>query len=180
MPSEYVNFDELKRATSIEYVASWLNLDLKPEGRGELRTGCPLHGSERGLAILPNYVNKDGSVGKFTCWACKPEQHGDLIGLIAHVKNVEIRSGALLLKAYLWPSQPLKELDYLMPDAEIVQTLGLPAHVAKAIGAGYAPRGIMAGRLAIPMRTPDGKLVGYVGIGLDLEPEIKFPKNFYL
>jgi hypothetical protein len=173
MPAEYVNFEELKRATTIEYVASWMGLDLKNQNN-QLRGPCPKNGGSRCLVITP-------AIQSFYCHSPKCGCGGDMIALISHVQGIEVREAALLLQNHLWPkTQELKELEYLIAQCERVQSLGLPAHVATAIGAGYAPRGILAGRVAIPMRLPSGKLVAYVGIGLDLEPEVKFPKQFYL
>jgi hypothetical protein len=173
MPAEYVNFGELKRATTIEYVARWIGLELR-EQHSQLRGPCPKNGGSRCLVITP-------AIGSFYCHSPKCRCGGDLIALIAHVQGLEMRDAALLLQNHLWPkAQELKALDYLIAQCERVQALGLPAHVATAIGAGYAPRGILAGRIALPLRLPSGKLVAYVGIGLDLEPEVKFPKQFYL
>lgn len=170
--AEYVKFDELKRAITIDAVAQWLGLELKPHG-DQLRGPCPRHGGSRSLCITP-------SIESFYCHHPNCRIGGDSLALIAHTHDIDIRESALSLQNHLWPKGELKELEYLMAQCERVQALGLPAHVAKAIGAGYAPRGIMAGRIAIPLRTSSGKLVAYVGIGLDLEPEIKFPKQFFI
>jgi hypothetical protein len=173
MPSEYVSFEELKRATTIEAVALWLGLELKQNGK-QLRVSCPRSGGSRSLVITPE-------ISSWYCHSPKCQTGGDLLALIAHIQGIEVREAALLLKNHLWPkTDGLKELDYLMAQCDRVQALGLPAHVATALGAGYAPRGILAGRVALPLRLPNGKLCAYVGIGLDLEPEIKFPRNFFL
>lgn len=177
--AEFCDFEALKRATTIEHVVSYLRLDVKSANH-QLRGPCPKGGGSRSLAITPSEA----------VWCCHApacilhngkKPGGDLIALIAHVQGIEVREAALLLQNHLWPkTQELKELDYLIAQCDRVQALGIPAHVATAIGAGYAPRGILAGRVAIPMRLPNGKLVAYCGIGLDLEPEVKFPKQFYL
>lgn len=170
--AEFCNFEELKRATTIEYVASWLGLELKLVNN-QLRGPCPRKGGTRSLVVTP-------SISSFYCHHPDCKVGGDSLALIAHTHDIDVREAALSLQNHLWPKGELKELEYLKAQCERVQTLGLPAHVARAIGAGYAPRGIMAGRIAIPLRTPSGKLVAYVGIGLDLEPEIKFPKQFFV
>ena len=41
--------------------------------------------------------------------------------------------------------------------------------------AGYAGKGIMRGRLAVPVKAKDGKLLVYVGIAVDREQS---PQNF--
>jgi len=35
---------------------------------------------------------------------------------------------------------------------------------AQALGIGYAPKGMMKGYVAIPIRLPTGELTGYIGI----------------
>jgi len=54
-------------------------------------------------------------------------------------------------------------LDYLIHDHEAVVALGIEPEDAKRLGCGYAPRGLMKGTVAWPVRLSDGTLVGYVG-----------------
>ena len=50
---------------------------------------------------------------------------------------------------------------------------------AEAFGAGYAPKGIMRGRLAIPIHDRDGKLLAYCGRTVkDESPTLTFPNGF--
>jgi hypothetical protein len=51
-------------------------------------------------------------------------------------------------------------LDYLEHDHITVEALGL----AEALGIGYAPKGMMKGYVAIPIRLPTGELTGYIGV----------------
>jgi hypothetical protein len=46
-------------------------------------------------------------------------------------------------------------------------------------GIGYAPKGIMRGRVVFPLRLPDNTLVGYMGLATaaDQAPLLLFPKN---
>jgi GAF domain-containing protein len=46
----------------------------------------------------------------------------------------------------------------------MVQGLGLNTATASQLGIGYAPKGLMRGTVAVPIRLPDGKLVGYIGV----------------
>lgn len=170
MPGEYVDFAALKRATNIEYVANWLGLELKRAG-AQYRCACPvMGGGDRALVITP-------AQDVFYCFSPKCNKGGDLLELIAHVHGITTRDAALSLQSHLWPQGDLKELDYLVHDAPQLQEAGMPPHVAKALGAGYAPRGTMAGRMVFPLRTKDGKLVGYVGFN---EDGIKLPKRYFL
>jgi len=93
-----------------------------------------------------------------------------------------------LIKSY--PQQPLAEklfckvfevffiqfckLIYLEPDHPAVEAIGLSSEDAERIGAGYAPRGILKGTVAIPVRDESGKLLGYIGaIDVKLPPSFK-------
>lgn len=170
MASTYVDFAAVKRATSIERVADWLGLKMKRHG-AQLRCACPVTGGgERALVITP-------AEDVFYCFAPRCQAGGDLLELVAHVQQVSTREAALALQQHLWPSEQLKALDYLVPDADEVQALGIAPHVAKALGIGYAPRGTMAGRVCFPLRSETGKLAGYLGVGAD---GLKLPKRFFL
>ena len=56
-------------------------------------------------------------------------------------------------------ARSLQPLTYLEPDHDLVQAAGLDAETARAFGAGYAPKGIMRGRLAIPIHDWQGTLI---------------------
>ena len=65
-------------------------------------------------------------------------------------------------------------LAYLDPAHEAVEMLGLDAETAKALGIGYAPKGILRGTIAVPIRLEDGTLAGYIGI-----TEAKLPNRWH-
>lgn len=69
-------------------------------------------------------------------------------------------------------------LDYLLADHEAVQALGLSKEQAVRLGIGFAPKGIMRGRICFPLRDPEGKLLGYCGYAEGMEPALKFPIKF--
>lgn len=71
-------------------------------------------------------------------------------------------------------------MTYLEPDHELVRALGLDAETCTAFGAGYAPKGILRGRLAIPIHDwRSGTLVAYCGQTVrGEEPTLIFPKDF--
>lgn len=76
-------------------------------------------------------------------------------------------------------NRTLQPLPYLQPEHEAVQRLGVEPDTAKGFGAGYAPKGVMRGRLAIPIRTRQGELVAYCGRSVDgSTPTLSFPKDF--
>jgi len=74
------------------------------------------------------------------------------------------------------PSEGFSPLTYLEPRHEAVEALGFDPDVAELLGIGFAPRGMMKGCVAIPIRTSDGKLAGYIGV----EDPIRLPTNWHV
>ena len=54
-----------------------------------------------------------------------------------------------------------------------MEALGLSQETAEVLGIRYAPKVIMKGYVAIPIRLPTGELTGYIGV-----TEAKLPKEF--
>lgn len=173
-----VDFAALKRELTIEQVALWLQLETT-KANDQLRCACPVNdGGKRALVITPQR-------GMFYCFAPQCQKGGDLIELVAHCRQIETREAALeIQKAFLARPEPPDGLDkvagYLQPDHEAVQALGLTEELAAALGIGYAGRGIMKGRVLIPLRTADGTLTGYAGFSESLDPPLKFPSKLFL
>lgn len=66
-------------------------------------------------------------------------------------------------------------------DWETRDTLSVSSETLAYFGAGYAPKGMMQGRLAVPLHDNEGNLLAYVGVALKPEePQVryKFPKDF--
>jgi hypothetical protein len=60
-------------------------------------------------------------------------------------------------------------------DHVTVESLGIAADTAQALGIGYAAKGLMKGYVALPIRLSTGELTGYIGI-----TEGKVPKESHL
>ncbi|MBZ0227980.1 MAG: hypothetical protein K8F58_05940, partial [Bauldia sp.] len=72
----------------------------------------------------------------------------------------------------------LRPLDYLQY-TEAVAALGVSQDTCRHFGAGYAPKGIMRGRFAIPIHDRDGTLLAYCGRTVkDESPTLIFPNGF--
>jgi hypothetical protein len=75
------------------------------------------------------------------------------------------------------------ELKGLDPHHPSLKSLGLTAKTIEHFGIGYCGRGMLAGRIAIPLHDSAGKLVGYAGRVIDektisaTNPEFKFPDD---
>ena len=185
-----VDFAELKQRVSIEQVAAWLGAQLKPHGP-QLRGPCPIckAGGDRAFVITP-------AKGCYYCFGdCK--KGGDAIALVAKAKDLSAKEAAEAIAQHFGGAQKptvpdrspqpqpqekgaLKPLDYLQADHEAVQALGLSRETAEAFGMGYAPRGILRGRVAVPVHGRDGTLLAYCGIATSKEqsPRFLFPSNF--
>ena len=172
----FVDFAAIKEAVPIQKVCEWLGIKLKPSGN-QYRASCPIHNGEdpRGFVITP-------SKGLFFCFGgCGG---GDVIELVAKMKDLDHKSAASLIAEHFGLSkketpkrEPIEDgmspLDYLQHEHDAVVAVGFDTEVAKALGVGYAPKGMMRGTVAVPIRNQDGVLVGYIGI-----TEAKLPPSF--
>lgn len=171
----YIDFEELKQRVSIEQAVSLLNLDVAMSGK-QRRGKCPVceGNSDRNLVITP-----DKSV--YYCFS--DGKGGDQIALVAHIRGCSIKEAASFLAGNKPEEKKSKEghergfqpLDYLQHDHEAVLAVGLEPDDAEALGIGYAPRGVLRGTVAVPVRLSDGKLAGYIGI-----TEAKLPPSWKL
>ncbi len=173
-----VDFAALKRELTIEQIANWLQLETT-KVNDQLRCRCPVHdGGKRALVITPGR-------GVFYCFAPQCQKGGDLIELVAHCRQIATRDAALEIQAaFSTKSAPPEGFDkvagYLEPEHAAVQALGLTKEAAVTLGIGYAGRGIMKGRVLIPLRTADGALAGYAGYSTTLDPPLKVPSKLFL
>jgi len=181
----YFDFQAIKERVSIDQVIPLLGLQMKPTGN-QFRGACPVckQGGDRALVITPNK-------GVYYCFGAG--KGGDLITLVAHIRQTTAKEAARHISDYFKignspststvpatvPTVPqtekgqLKPLDYLQHEHEAVLAVGFDPEVAKSLGIGYAPKGLMRGTVAVPVRLADGTLVGYVGL-----TEARLPQNF--
>lgn len=190
----FVDFAALKERVAIDDVLSDLGLQMKHHA-GQWRGPCPTckTGGNRALVITPEK-------SAFYCFGGR--NGGDVIALVAHIRGLSMKDAGLELArmtgkgsgAEDHPSvrgdtvpeernkgdaRSLQPLAYLQPDHELVAKLGLSHDSCEQFGAGYAPKGIMRGRLAIPIHDLDGNLVAYCGQTVRNEtPALIFPNGF--
>lgn len=183
-----VDFAELKERLSIEEAIPLLGLEMR-ERNGQYRSPCPAckSGGDRALVITP-------AKGAYYCFADK--KGGDVIALAAHINGTGMRDAALFLDGdnssrNSTRNSPPEENDnrgaergfqpltYLKPDDPKLEPLEIAPETYEAFGAGYAPRGIHRGRLALPIHALDGTLIGYAGRAIDAEqsPVLTFPNG---
>jgi hypothetical protein len=181
----YIDFADLKLRTTIMQAAQMLNLTLKPS-RHQQRGPCPacVSGGDRALVITPDR-------GLFYCFSSKTG--GDLIKLVSHIKGCSQNEAAQLIQSGIGGTVPtipahksgtvqysssttpeykkagLNPLPYLEPEHPSVQALGISPATAEAFGSGYAGKGVLRGRFAVPIHGKDGVLLAYVGIAVSKE-----------
>lgn len=178
----YIDFAELKSRVTIEAVVQRLNLKTVKSGH-QLRAACPAckQGGDRAIAITP-------SKSLFYCFAA--QAGGDQIQLAAHIRGESAKDAAQWLggtsTGTVVPATSTSTvsknettgfapLDYLEAAHDAVEALGFDAETALALGIGYAPKGILRGTVAIPVRLEDGTLAGYIGI-----TEARLPTKWHL
>jgi DNA primase len=184
MSTTFIDFKELKESVSMFQVMNYLGLKLTQKGE-QFRGCCPVHaGGERSLVVTP-------SKSVFYCWATK--SGGDQIQLAAHVRGSSVKEAAAWLQQQGTVPVPkgekpagtvqvpgnsteLQPLAYLEPGADALKGTGLSEETCRLFQAGYAPKGVLRGRLAIPVHDRAGKLVAYCGRSLKPEdqPTLKF------
>ena len=194
MSGQFVDFAEVKEAVPIEQVLSMLDLvNLRKDGK-QWRAACPAckSGGNRIIVITP-------AKNLFYCF--KERVGGDQIALVSHVLGIPPREAAQRIAEHFQvgnntststssrnssrnsSDQPrkvrsaaLQPLAYLEADHEVVQALGVSPATAEAFGSGYAPKGVLRGRYAVPIHEIDGTLVAYVGIAVtpDHSPRLQF------
>ncbi len=177
----YLDFEQIKADNPIDRVAENEGLELKKSGQ-QLRGPCPTgKGGERSFVITPDK-------GKWYSFAA--ETGGDVISLVSFIHDCSAKEAASMLaersgtvpeKRRSKPSSPqgkearggFRPLDYLQADHPAVEALGMTEEDAEALGWGFAPRGMMKGLVAVPIRRDDGTLAGYIGI-----EEARLPKEW--
>jgi len=196
MPATFIDFADLKKRVGIEQVLDMLGLQLRGDG-AQLRGPCPIHKGtkDREFVVTPS---KD-------LWFCFAGcGGGDIIKLVAKIKNIGQKEAAALIAQHFGtvPAPPngtvpssrnstvpgalsqeekgvLRPLDYLQVDHELITIFGLSPETCREYGAGYAPKGIMRGRFAIPIHDQNGTRLAYCGHTLKNEsPRLIFPNGF--
>lgn len=167
----YHDFQEIKANYPIEDVADRLGLNLKKLKNGQLRGEC-FSGAEgdRKLVITP---------AKNLWYSFALNEGGDVIRLVALARDITPKEAAAWICG---SSEPEKKpsagssskggearggftaLTYLEPNHEAVEALGFDPEVAEALGIGFAPRGVLKGTVAVPIRKEDGTIAGYIGL----------------
>lgn len=169
MVSNFIDFEAVKADNPIDQVAERLGLELKKTGN-QLRGPCPSgKGNERAFVITPS---------KGLWFSFGLQEGGDVLAMVELVNKCSTKDAAHFLSGDTVPPEKRKKrqskesaaergfrpLDYLEADHPAVEALGIEAEDADILGIGYAPRGVLRGTVAVPVRLSDGTISGYIGI----------------
>lgn len=186
-----IDFATLKRSVSIANVLSAYGVSLPPHGREGLIGICPLQGGDNPTAFRVNL-----SRGLWYCFThCGG---GHLLDLVARLEGdgASLYQAALKLQQ-LGPSlhrgpkaqsestvhsQRQRELPFrlqLTPHPYLTVVRGLTQITCQHFGLGMCDRGVLAGRIAIPIHDRDGRLVAYAGRSPQVCPDkYRLPGGF--
>ncbi len=176
---------DLKSNTQIEDVIQLLKIPMSLSSN-QWRGKCPACESDndRALVVTPS---------KQAYYCFSDESGGDVIAFVAHIMGSSMKAAAdylvdnavngcedTLPPERVTKSQTFEPLDYLVTDHNKLAELGVEPETCEYFGAGYAPKGILRGRFAIPIHTAEGTLTGYCGraVSDDQQPLLTFPKGF--
>ena len=192
---EWVSFTEIKRRVRLEPVLrSYGVKGLRRSGRDHYRGRCPIHRGQGTEAFHANFER-----GIFHCFACGAG--GNVLDFVAAMEGSSIREAALRLQGR-WDHSRRSvarsatggklvtekrsvnprlgftlELDRRHP---YLARRGIEGATADHFGVGYfRGRGLMSGRIAIPIHDEVGRLVAYCGRAVEgAEPRYRFPGGF--
>ena len=210
--SQYVSFKEIKSRVSIEDVLDHYGLlDKLKRKRDELTGRCPFPGHEDRRASFSANTTKN----VFQCFTGSCGVKGNVLDFVAKMEGVDIREGGLLLQGWFQivsqkPSEIVSNApeSRQQPRSSIIQPeptentplsfelkldathpylrhRGLTTETIDYFGLGYAARGVMKGRIAIPIHdSQTGQLLAYCGRWAgnevpDEEVRYRMPEGFH-
>ena len=187
-----LNFKELRQQYSFESILLMLDITNLKASNDKISGPCPIC-NRNSFKITP-------SKGLCNCFTSGCSAHGDIIALVAAVKRYEGPAGmrkaaedivahfgatsaprtVLKITPHNSSPQPRPEKVEAMPPlgylkfSQEAEGLGLTQESCNEWEAGYADRGGMRGRFAIPLKQKDGEYIRnatghiqYVGVAVD-------------
>jgi DNA primase len=207
--SSWVDFLAIKQNVSFLTILEHYNLLADFKTRDDKLTGpCPIHKGDSKTAFHID-LQKNAYHCFTRCKAMGFKGGGNIIDFVAEVERTgtrpqDIRKAAQLILDWTGNGQtgerqeketpkkrkpgtkknsPLTFQLQLDPDHPYFEKRGLTKETMEHFGLGYAHKGIMKGRICIPLHDHKGNLVAYAGRALEEklaeeEGKYKFPANF--
>jgi DNA primase len=208
---QWINFKELRKQVDFEKVMGFYGIEIKRKKQDQHLGFCPLpaHKGKKNSASFSVNLAKGifqcfgcGATGNVLDFVCRMEG-------LSPSNPQEVRKAAILIQEQIiagsaQTSEPKKpadkpkevssassavlinqpldfELKGLDPSHPYLKERGWSDETIKRFGLGYCARGLMQGRIVIPIHNSTGKLVGYAGRLVDDtaisedNPKYRFP-----
>jgi DNA primase len=205
--STWVNFRELREKLDFREVLRHYRIEVKAKNHVQHMGPCPLpsHQGPRKAASFSAHLDKHiwrcfgcGAQGNIIDFACRMENLdpsrsddvrrtalilADRYGIASErPKGMPPKKAATPVSGRIIVNAPLDfTLKNLDPDHPYLRKRGFTRETIDHFELGYASRGLMQGRIAIPLRNEKGQLIGYTGrivddslISEDI-PKYRFP-----
>lgn len=209
MTTQWVSFAEIKAAVSIEMVLMHYGLSLRRVNKTSLRGKCPLpvHGSDDSKASFGAQTVKNvWACQSRSCVSARGGRRGgNVLDFVAVMERCSIRDASLKLQEWFLSDGPKpavtipakrhsdetesddcnKPLAFTLKGVDAshpwLQARGISKELAENFGVGFFPgKGMMAGRVVIPIHNARGELVAYAGRAPNdtTEPRYLLPTGF--
>ena len=188
--ARWIDYKKLKREIAFIDVLDHYNVQTKTKG-GQAKGKCPLPAHDSGSSKQSFSVNLDRNI--FQCFGCGAKGNVlDFIALMENLnpqnpkdfrKAAELANRKFLYTPQHEPSASAKrpaknkeskprvivnppldfELQGLDAEHPWFEDHGIKPETVRYFGLGYCKRGLMKGRIAIPLHDSEGQLIGYAG-----------------
>jgi len=201
--SNWVDFKAVKAAVSIEMVLDHYGIELNRKG-DQLSGSCPIHDGSN-----PSQFSVSLQRNAFHCFSAHCGAQGNVLDFVALKEDISVREAALKIQNWFNletgkdPPQEKEEPDHpsaekaekdaqnqpltfrlknLEPDHPYLETRSLTEETIDYFGLGYCSRGMMKGRIVIPIHNARRELVAYAGRTVEEvseeNPKYRLPPNF--
>lgn len=197
-----IDFDDIKRKVTMEQIISYLSIPgLKQKNTRQWKGSCPFcKGADCFVITTDGGRDRTGAFNCFKCtaggdqielvslfrghsrkdpkgaFAAAKELHEKFLGIARHEDDRGKSPEPLRERRQGFdPEAYAKTLD---PAHEALAPFGIDPETYRAWKAGYASSGVNRGRLALPITTKDGAIIGYMGRTVkDESPTLIFPNG---
>ena len=174
MTTQQLDFAEIKGRASFASILDRYGIEY-PQSEGQVLIRCPFH-DDTNPSCSVNFEKK-----LFNCFSC--QEGGDILDFVAKMDHVSIPEAARIIAMHSgmpvngkppskeqWNkrirdggNEPLKFRLTLNPRHPYLFERGLTPEVIDHFGLGYCDKGVLKGRIAIPIHDAAGQLVAYAG-----------------